>query len=155
MSLGRNIISLAGGISDDVVSRAVRQLEERIRDLLGHVHALATRTATGFMPRLSGTATEYLDGTGNWSTPAGGGGGGGVPTSRTISTTAPLTGGGDLSADRTLAVSTFTSGASGIVPASGGGTTNFLRADGSWSAPGGGGGGLTVPQTLALASLRP
>jgi hypothetical protein len=32
------------------------------------------------------------------------GGGGGVPTTLTISTTAPLTGGGDLSADRTLAI---------------------------------------------------
>jgi hypothetical protein len=65
----------------------------------------------------------------------------GVPTSRTISTTAPLAGGGDLSADRTLSVSTFSSGASGIVPASGGGTVNFLRADGTWAAPAGGGGG--------------
>jgi hypothetical protein len=64
----------------------------------------------------------------------------GVPTSRTISTTAPLAGGGDLSADRTLTISTFTSGASGIVPASGGGTVNFLRADGTWAAPAGGGG---------------
>lgn len=33
---------------------------------------------------------------------------------------------------------TFTSGASGLVPASGGGTTNFLRADGSWAAVVGG-----------------
>jgi hypothetical protein len=54
---------------------------------------------------------------------------------RAINTTAPLTGGGDLSADRTLAVSTFGAGASGVVPASGGGTTNFLRADGTWVAP--------------------
>lgn len=36
----------------------------------------------------------------DWGT----GGGGGVPTSRTISTTAPLTGGGDLSANRTFAI---------------------------------------------------
>lgn len=32
-------------------------------------------------------------------------------------------------------LSTFTSIAAGIVPLSGGGTTNFLRADGSWAAP--------------------
>ena len=43
------------------------------------------------------------------------GGGGGVPTTRTISTTAPLTGGGDLSADRTLAVSAATTTAQGVV----------------------------------------
>ena len=35
----------------------------------------------------------------------------------------------------------FTSTFRGIVPASGGGTTNYLRADGTWSTPPGGGGG--------------
>lgn len=59
----------------------------------------------------------------------------GVPTSRTINTTAPLSGGGDLTADRTLSVATFGAAASGVVPASGGGTVNFLRADGTWAAP--------------------
>ena len=34
----------------------------------------------------------------------------------------------------------FTNTLKGIVPGSGGGTTNFLRADGSWAAPPGGGG---------------
>jgi len=38
-----------------------------------------------------------------------------VPTSRTISTTAPLTGGGDLSANRTLAISDATTTAKGAV----------------------------------------
>lgn len=37
----------------------------------------------------------------------------------------------------------FTTGLQGVVPASGGGTTNFLRADGSWSAPAGGSGGAS------------
>lgn len=35
----------------------------------------------------------------------------------------------------------FTSTEDGIVPASGGGTTAFLRADGTWAIPSGGGGG--------------
>lgn len=60
------------------------------------------------------------------------------PATRTISTTAPLSGGGDLSGDRTLTVATFGAAQAGVVPASGGGTSNFLRADGTWSAPGGG-----------------
>ena len=38
----------------------------------------------------------------------------------------------------------FTSGARGLVPASGGGTTNFLRADGTFATPPGGGGGANV-----------
>jgi hypothetical protein len=38
----------------------------------------------------------------------------------------------------------FTSGAKGLAPASGGGSTNFLRADGTWAAPSGGGGATTL-----------
>lgn len=37
----------------------------------------------------------------------------------------------------------FSSTVDGTVPASGGGTTNFLRADGSWAAPPAAGGGIT------------
>ena len=36
-------------------------------------------------------------------------------------------------------VEQFTSTAEGVVPLSGGGTSNFLRADGTWSAPPSGG----------------
>lgn len=53
-----------------------------------------------------------------------------------ITVSAPLT----LSSGA-LGASVFTASTSGIVPASGGGTSNFLRADGTWAAPGGGGGG--------------
>ncbi len=38
-------------------------------------------------------------------------------------------------------VPNVTAVAAGLAPASGGGTTNFLRADGTWAAPSGGGGG--------------
>jgi hypothetical protein len=46
----------------------------------------------------------------------------------------------------TALLDAFTSVAKGLVPASGGGTTNFLRADGTFAAPGGGGspGGSTT-----------
>jgi hypothetical protein len=36
----------------------------------------------------------------------------------------------------TATLNTFTSGLKGLVPASGGGTANFLRADGTWAAAG-------------------
>ena len=42
----------------------------------------------------------------------------------------------------------FTSGAKGLAPASGGGTTNFLRADGTWAAPSGGG---TITESIIVA----
>lgn len=42
----------------------------------------------------------------------------------------------DLTGSQATAIlDTFTSGAKGLAPASGGGTTNFLRADGNWANP--------------------
>lgn len=47
----------------------------------------------------------------------------------------------DLTAAQATAIlDTFTDALKGVVPASGGGTTNYLRADASWAAPPGGGG---------------
>ena len=42
-------------------------------------------------------------------------------------------------AQTTAMLDTFTSALKGLAPASGGGTANFLRADGTWAAPPGGG----------------
>jgi hypothetical protein len=44
----------------------------------------------------------------------------------------------------TVLLDVFTSALKGLAPASGGGTTNFLRADGTWAAPAGGGSGDVV-----------
>ncbi len=44
-------------------------------------------------------------------------------------------------AQATAMLDPFTAALKGLAPASGGGTTNFLRADGTWAAPAGGGGG--------------
>ena len=50
----------------------------------------------------------------------------------------------DLNATQATALlNTFTASLKGLTPASGGGTANFLRADGTWAAPPGGGGGVT------------
>ena len=57
---------------------------------------------------------------------------------RSISTTAPLTGGGDLSANRTLDISTFTQTVKGAVPPPTTVTGKFLKDDGTWAAAGGG-----------------
>lgn len=43
----------------------------------------------------------------------------------------------------TALLNNFTSGLKGLVPLSGGGTSNYLRADGSWSTPVGTGSGIT------------
>jgi hypothetical protein len=47
----------------------------------------------------------------------------------------------------TALLDTFTSSLKGLAPASGGGTSNFLRADGSWAAPSGGSGTVTSSGT--------
>lgn len=57
----------------------------------------------------------------------------------------------------TTLLDVFTSLLKGLVPASGGGTANFLRADGTWAAPGGSGGGTLVyaptPADVNIASI--
>lgn len=102
--------------------------------------------SSGIVPASGGGTVNFLRADGSWAVPSG------VPSTRAINTTAPLGGGGDLSADRTLTVSTFSDVASGIVPASGGGAVNFLRADGSWAAPASGGSGATAYVDLTGAA---
>lgn len=53
-------------------------------------------------------------------------------------------------AQATTLIDTFTSGLKGLVPASGGGTTTFLRADGTFTTPAG---GFAFGMNAALAGL--
>ena len=86
----------------------------------------------------------------SWTTVSGGGGGGATNLTYTAST-------------RTLNSSTgtgttlplFTVSDAGLTPASGGGTANFLRADGTWAPPpsGGGGGVTSVGGTGTVSGL--
>lgn len=68
--------------------------------------------------------------------------------------TSPLTGVPEdlTTAQATALLDLFTSALKGLVPASGGGTANFLRADGTWAAPGGGGGGPTLSKSILTAT---
>lgn len=52
----------------------------------------------------------------------------------------------------TAGLNLFSSSLQGLVPASGGGTTNFLRADMTWAAPPGGGGGSQSLQQVITVS---
>jgi hypothetical protein len=103
----------------------------------GSLHAIATTSVDGFM---SGADKTKLDG---------------------IDAGAQVNVGTDLAytdASRLLASSTgadvtlplVTTANAGLAPASGGGTTNFLRADGTWAAPAGGGGGGATGGTATL-----
>lgn len=55
----------------------------------------------------------------------------------------------------TAMLNQFTTSLQGVVPGSGGGTTNFLRADGTWAAPSGGGSGTVTSVALSDASTTP
>jgi hypothetical protein len=151
---------------------------------------LATTSVKGLLPARSGVATQYLDGTGAWSVPAGGGGGvsdgdkgditvssgatvwtvdNDVVTNAKLANVATATIKGRVTAatgdpedltgtQATTLLDTFTSALKGLAPASGGGTTNFLRADGTWAAAGGGS-PITLQDeganiTTALATLN-
>jgi len=52
----------------------------------------------------------------------------------------------------TAMLDVFNSTLKGLAPASSGGTTNFLRADGTWAAPPGGGGTVTSVAALTLGT---
>ncbi len=54
----------------------------------------------------------------------------------------------------TTLIDVFTPALKGLAPASGGGTTNFLRADGSWVAPSGGGGGSASDRVRLTVAAR-
>jgi hypothetical protein len=96
---------------------------------------------------------------GTWQEIAPGGGGGGGATlpfpgivwatsasAGTVATSAQVVATLNTSPTTLLSVAllpSFSPTTPGVVPLSGGGTTNFLRADGSWAAPPGGGGNIS------------
>jgi hypothetical protein len=57
------------------------------------------------------------------------------PSTRLINTTAPVAGGGDLSADRTITVNNCTATVTGTVPTPPNNTTTFLRGDCTFATP--------------------
>jgi hypothetical protein len=120
-------------------------------------------SGTILIPQLPAKTSEtnilYIDSTGALSSGATSGGGGvssvaagngmdfttitttgsvtmGTPSTLTLSTSNAVT---TSSHTHALSIANFTSSDAGLAPASGGGTTNFLRADGNWAVPPGGG----------------
>ncbi len=68
----------------------------------------ASTSKHGFLKKLSNSATEYMDGTGAWSTPAGGGGGGGSGA-LTLLSVQTASSSSDLHFGSSLITSTYTS----------------------------------------------
>jgi hypothetical protein len=103
----------------------------------GDLHVPATSTTNNGKVLTAGATAGSI----SWQTPAATGTNLGYTASTRVLTS-------DTGTDVTLPL--FTSTDPGLTPLSGGGTSNFLRADGTWAAPGGGGGGLAQWQVRQL-----
>lgn len=111
-----------------------------------------TPSQSGSAPASGGGTTNFLRADGTWAVPpgSGGGGGGGTPggsNGQVQFNNSGVLGGFTIGGDATLntatgnlTVNSFGAAQSGKVGASGGGTSNFLRADGTWAVPPGTGG---------------
>lgn len=116
------------------------QFPAQTGDVTNTAGSLATTIANGVvtLPKMANLATNSIIGNNT--------GAGAAPIALTT-------------AQATAMFDVFTALLKGLVPASGGGTANFLRADGTWSAPAGGGGSLSVSDegvllTAAAASMN-
>jgi hypothetical protein len=86
-----------------------------------------TSTNAGLAGASGGGTTNFLRADGTWSSPPG--------TTNLTYTTAATTGTINSSTGTDATIPKFTSTDAGLVHGSGGGTANFLRADGTWNAP--------------------
>ena len=99
-----------------------------------------TSAAKGLVPSSGGGTTKFLRADAQWVTPDKTAVGL-ANVDNTTDLNKPVSNATTIALAGKAGTATFTSTANGLVPASGGGITNFLRADGGWHAAGGGGGG--------------
>lgn len=144
---GKGLTTAAANVAISIPMTAISDSTAAGRAVLGAASATAqtalfdvfTSGAKGLAPASGGGTTNFLRADGTWAAPAGGAG---TNLSYTAATRVIAS---DTGTDATLPL--VSSGDAGLAPASGGGTTNFLRADGTWAAPSGGGGG--APQIMS------
>jgi len=145
LTTGRITNLAAPSGANDAARKADVDLKVNTADLS---EAIDDRVAALVVAGTNMTIT-YNDGAGTLTFDAAGGGAG-TNLSYTAATRIIAS---DTGTDATLPL--VTSGDAGLAPASGGGTTNFLRADGTWAAPGGGGGGFDFGLNAAMSGLCP
>jgi hypothetical protein len=100
---------------------------------------LFTAVSPGIVPESGGDSATFLNGAGEWAAPPSSGGtvthvgvvSAGPAAQSILITGSPITVSGDINIIPNL----FSNLTPGVTPASGGGTLNFLRADGTWQPP--------------------
>ena len=124
----------------------------------GTLHNLATSGSPGFLPTLSGSPSQYLDGSGNWTVPTGSGSAGTFTplsdaTPQSLGTASAGTSGSASRGDHVHAHGNLvggslhalaTSGSAGFLPVLSGSSTLFLNGTGAWTTPAGSGSSASV-----------
>ena len=118
----------------------------------------AAAAAAALLPSQTGNTGKVLSTDGSSLSWVAAGSGSGTVTSVGVSSAGTYAGaisvsGSPVTSSGTISITpnAFTSSTAGVVPASGGGTSNYLRADGTWATPpGGGGGGDPLPSVFLL-----
>lgn len=118
----RALMKQALAIQDLPTRRAVRNIEDWADDLIRQLAALNISGGVT-LPITEADVTNLVTDLASK-----------VSTTRTISTTAPLAGGGDLSANRTLTVADNSTSSKGVVAQAPNDTLQFWRGDASWAA---------------------
>lgn len=146
LTLGNSTIS--GGTTTRVLYDNAGLLGEYTNTQLTALLNSFTTSLPGAAPASGGGTTNFLRADATWAAPAAttpGGSSGQVQFNNSGAF------GGLTNTQLTADINAFTSSLSGAAPSSGGGTANFLRADGTWAVPAGSGIG-TVTTTGSPAS---
>lgn len=121
LQANNTVVGNVSGVSSSPIALTTTQLTTLCNSF--------TSTLSGCVPSSGGGTSNFLRADGTWA--AAGGGTGSVTA---VGTGSGLNG-GPITTTGTITCNNFGAATIGCVPASGGGSTNFLRADGTWAAP--------------------